>query len=369
MRRALGLLLITAATFLLVTAAARTEQGYRWHIPAWLPPPLVPDDNPMAEAKVELGRRLFYDPRLSADGTMSCASCHEQARAFADARPTPSGVTGEAHPRNAMSLANAGYLPVLTWANPLLTRLEQQALVPMFGESPVEMGMAGREQALFDRLRHEPVYPPLFRAAFPEREGVIDLGTITKALAAFQRALVSAGSPYDRYRYGGEPNAISASAKRGEALFFSERLECFHCHGGVHLTDSLVHARKPFAEYAFHNTGLYDRDGKGAYPADNTGLLEHTGRAEDMGRFRTPSLRNVELTAPYMHDGSIATLEEVVAHYEAGGRARGPNTSSFLPGFRLSAGEHQDLVAFLKSLTDRDFVSDPRFADPWKASP
>jgi cytochrome c peroxidase len=369
MRRALGLLLIAAATFLLVTAAARTEQGYRWHTPAWLPPPLVPDDNPMSEAKVELGRRLFYDPRLSADGTMSCASCHEQARAFADARPTPSGVTGDVHPRNAMSLANAGYLPVLTWANPLLTRLEQQALVPMFGESPVEMGMAGREQALFDRLRHEPVYPPLFRAAFPEREGVIDLGTITKALAAFQRALVSAGSPYDRYRYGGEPNAISASAKRGEALFFSERLECFHCHGGVHLTDSLVHARKPFAEYAFHNTGLYDRDGKGAYPADNTGLLEHTGRAEDMGRFRTPSLRNVELTAPYMHDGSIATLEEVVAHYEAGGRARGPNTSSFLPGFRLSAGEHQDLVAFLKSLTDRDFVSDPRFADPWKASP
>lgn len=167
MRRSLGLLLTTAATFFLVTAAARTEQGYRWHIPSWLPPPVVPADNPMSEAKVELGRRLFYDPRLSADGTMSCASCHEQARAFTDARPTPSGVTGDVHPRNAMSLANAGYLPVLTWANPLQTRLEQQALVPMFGESPVEMGMAGREQALFDRLHREPVYPPLFVRLFP----------------------------------------------------------------------------------------------------------------------------------------------------------------------------------------------------------
>lgn len=346
-------------------AQAQGPEGYRWQLPRWLPPPIVPADNPMSEAKVDLGRHLFYDKRLSRDGSMSCATCHQQARAFTDGRAIPIGVTGDSHPRNAMSLANVAYHPVLTWANPLLDSLEKQALIPMFGEAPVEMGLAGREQALFARLAADPTYPGKFRSAFRERDGTIDLGTITKALAAFQRTLVSADSPYDRYRYGGQSDAISPAAKRGEALFFSERLECFHCHGGVHLTDNLVHRRKPFAEFGFHNTGLYDRDGKGAYPADNVGLIEHTGRAEDMGRFRTPSLRNIALTAPYMHDGSIQRLEDVILHYGAGGRARSVLTSPFLPGFTLDSGETADLIAFLLSLTDDHFIADPRFSDPW----
>ncbi len=365
MRRAVCSVLTMAVTAIVVTAAAEPTKDYLWRLPSWLPAPSVPRDNPMSDAKVELGRRLFYDKRLSLDGTMSCATCHEQARAFTDGRTTSLGVSGEQHPRNAMSLANAGYLPVLTWSNPLLVRLEHQALVPMFGESPAEMGLAGREDELFARLRQDSAYAALFQRAFPDMAGVVDLGTITKALAAFQRTLVSANSPYDRYRYGGKDNAISPAAKRGEALFFSERLECFHCHGGVHLTDNLVHSRKPFAEYAFHSTGLYNLDGRGAYPPENIGLKEHTGRTEDMGRFRTPSLRNVELTAPYMHDGSVATLEEVIDHYASGGRARGPQTSSFLPGFSLNDAERHDLVAFLKSLTDFEFISDPRFANPW----
>lgn len=369
MRRSFLLALAFTACAAPLILVAPTGGDFRWRLPAWLPPPVVPADNPMSEAKVELGRRLFYDKRLSVDGTMSCASCHEQARAFSDGRTVPSGVTGERHPRNAMTLANVAYLPVLTWNNPLLTRLEHQALIPMFGESPVEMGMAGREKELFASLAADPTYPALFRQAFPERTGAIELGTITKALAAFQRTLISAHAPYDRYRYGRDTDALSPSAKRGEALFFSERLECFHCHGGVHLTDNLVHSRKPFAEYAFHNTGLHDRDGKGAYPADNVGLIEHTGRPDDMGRFRTPSLRNVAVSAPYMHDGSIADLAGVIAHYAAGGRARGPLTSLFLPGFRLSADETADLLAFLESLTDRDFLADPRFANPWKSGP
>lgn len=356
-----------AAVFLLILTAQKMP--YRWHLPVWLPAPTVPADNPMSEARVELGRHLFYDKRLSRDGSMSCATCHEQSRAFADGRVTPFGITGERHPRNAMSLANVAYLPVLTWSNPLLTRLEHQALVPLFGESPVEMGLAGAELELFARLAAEPAYPPMFSAAFPDRRGAIALDTITRALAAFQRTLISADAPYDRYRYGGDASAISASAKRGEALFFSERLECFHCHGGVHLTDNLIHSRKPFAEFAFHNTGLYDRDGKGAYPGDNIGLIEHTGRPEDMGRFRTPSLRNVELTAPYMHDGSIASLREVIDHYAAGGRARSALTSAFLPGFKLTHQETDDLLAFLLSLTDRGFVANPRFANPWKTGP
>ena len=367
------------AVLLLAGSASGAEQqasAFHWELPAWLPPPLVPADNPMSKAKVELGRRLFYDRRLSGDGSMACATCHQQAKAFTDGRTRPAGISGEIHPRNAMALTNVAYLPVLTWANPLITRLEQQALLPLFGETPVEMGMAGREGEMFARLAVEPRYPALFKVAFPERNGSITLETVTKALAAFQRTLISARSPYDRYRYSGEPAAISESAKRGEGLFFSERLECFHCHGGFNFTDSLVHSRKPFAEFGFHNTGLYNLDGRGAYPSDNTGLIEHTGRPEDMGRFRTPSLRNVALTAPYMHDGSIASLREVVAHYAAGGRtvpsgpfaghgSRSPLRSPFLPGFRLSEQEITDLLAFLESLTDTEFVQEPRFRDPW----
>jgi cytochrome c peroxidase len=354
---------------LATTASGEPVPAFDWGIPAWLPPPLVPADNPMSRSKVELGRHLFYDKRLSADGTMACASCHEQARAFTDGRPTPVGVTGEPHPRNAMSLANVGYFAVLTWSNPLLTRLEQQSLVPLFGEAPVEMGLAGSERKLFETLAADPAYPARFRDAFPEQSGAINLATITKAIAAFERTLISARSPYDRFRYEGRGEAISPAAKRGESLFFSERLECFHCHGGVHLSDNLVHSRKPFAEFGFHNTGLYNVDGRGAYPAGNVGLVEHSGRPGDMGRFRTPSLRNVALTAPYMHDGSIATLEEVLSHYAAGGRARSGLTSEFLPGFKLSDDERADLVAFLVALTDREFIADPRFSNPWTSGP
>jgi cytochrome c peroxidase len=163
---------------------------------------------------------------------------------------------------------------------------------------------------------------------------------------------------------------------RGEALFFSERLECHHCHNGLHFSDTVLHERNRIGERAFHNTGLYNIDGRGAYPANNTGIAEITGRPEDMGRFRAPSLRNVAVTAPYMHDGSIATLSEVIDHYAAGGRtiASGPNAgvgrdnplkSSFLPGFEMSAQERADLIAFLQSLTDEQFLRDPRYADPW----
>jgi len=363
-RLAFALLIGTATS-----ASGQQSHTYDWRIPNWLPPPVVPADNPMTEAKVELGRYLFYDKRLSFDGTIACATCHEQARAFTDGKSTPTGVTGVRHPRNAMSLANVAYFPVLTWANPLLTRLEHQALIPVFGETPVEMGLTGKERELFAALAADPVYPAMFREAFPDRNGDIDLGTITKALAAFERTLISARSPYDRYRYEGNDDAIGDSAKRGEALFFSERLECFHCHGGVHLSDSLVHSRKPLAEFGFHNTGLYNLDGKGAYPPDNIGLMEHSGRPDDMGRFRTPSLRNVALTAPYMHDGSIATLDAVIDHYASGGRARSTLTSEFLPGFKLNAEERVDLVAFLKSLTDQEFIANPRFGNPWKAGP
>jgi cytochrome c peroxidase len=372
-------LITTVALLAAIDTRADGKSGFDWRVPGWAPTPVPPRDNPMSEEKVELGRHLFYDRRLSRDNTMSCGTCHQQARAFTDGLAAPVGVTGERHPRGAMSLANVGYLPVLTWANPNVKSLEQQALMPMFGEHPIEMGMAGREQELFARLRNDPRYPKMFAAAFPEQKGEISLATITKAIGAFQRALISLDAPYDRYRYGGDPKAISESAKRGEALFFSEKLECYHCHAGFTFTDNTHHSRLPFPEIGFHNNALYNVDGRGGYPRNNQGLYEFSQRPEDMGKFRTPTLRNIALTGPYMHDGSIGTLEEVLRHYAAAGRtvhagehkgngANNPFKSNFIVGFELSKEELADVLAFLHSLTDERFVTDARFSDPFAAN-
>ena len=351
---------------------------YAWGLPPGIPLPRVPEDNPMTVEKVELGRHLFFDERLSLNETQSCASCHRQDLAFSDARAQGLGSTGELHPRSPMSLTNVAYLATLTWANAVLVQLEEQALVPIFGEFPVELGFAGQEAELFARLAAEPKYPAMFAAAFPDDDEPINLASIVRSIAAFQRTLLSFDSAYDRYAYGGDPTALSESALRGRDLFFSERLECFHCHGGFNFSDSLTHDGKPITETMFHNTGLYNIDGAGAYPADGTGLFELTGLASDMGRFRAPTLRNIAVTAPYMHDGSIATLDEVLDHYAAGGRtiAAGPNAgdgsmsplkSELVNGFTITVAERADVIAFLQSLTDETFLADPKHSDPWAA--
>lgn len=357
------------------TAPPPAEE-WAWDLPPGFPTPVVPEDNPMTAAKVELGRFLFYDNRLSGNGTQSCASCHEQARAFSDGRALAVGSTGAIHPRNSPGLVNVAYNTTLTWANPGLDALERQIVVPMFGDAPVELGIAGREDEVLDRLRADPGYGERFAAAFPDDADPIAFDRIVDALACFLRSMIAGGSGYDRF-LAGDAAALSLSAKRGMVLFFSEALECHHCHGGFNFTQSSVHEGQSVAERPFHNTGLYDIDGEGSYPANNTGLYEITGLAEDMGRFRAPTLRNVSLTAPYMHDGSVATLEEVVDIYAAGGRLveSGPYAgdgranrfkSGFVGGFALSEGERADLVAFLASLTDEGFVRDPRFASPFE---
>lgn len=349
--------------------------AFTWPLPAWVPRPLVPAENPQTVEKVALGRHLFYEKRLSVTGEKSCGSCHLQKHAFTDAKSVSEGATGETHPRNAMSLTNVAYSSVLTWANPLARSLEQQMLVPLFGENPVEMGMAGRENQILVMLRQDPNYPNWFRAAFPDQIDPISIRSLTQAIAAFERTLISFDSPYDRYRYGGDSRAISDAAKRGEILFNSERLECFHCHGGLNFSDSVQHERLAFVEIGFHNTGLYNLNNRGDYPANNTGVYEITNRSEDMGRFKAPTLRNIALTAPYMHDGSIASLEQVIEHYAAGGRtihsgryagvgSANPHKSQFVAGFKLTPQEKQDLLAFLHSLTDRTFVENPAFRDP-----
>jgi cytochrome c peroxidase len=334
----------------------------------------------MTAAKVELGRHLFYDTRLSVNGKQSCASCHDQAKAFTDGKARAEGTTGEIHPRSSMSIVNIAYTTVLTWANPNMKQLERQALVPMFGEHPVELGLSGKENEVLARLKAEPRYQKLFPEVFGSAADPFTIENVTKAIAAFERVLISGDAPYDRY-LNGQRNAITASAKRGEALFFSERLECFHCHGGFNFSQSTDHVGKAFAEIEFHNTGLYNLasfGGKGAFPKDNQGAFEITQRPEDVGKFRAPTLRNIAVTAPYMHDGSIATLEGVLDHYAAGGRtiktgefkgvgSANPNKSSFVKGFRLTPQEKRDVLNFLKSLTDERFLTEPQFGDPWKS--
>ena len=356
--------------------AARGSTEWAWDLPPGVPIPRVPEDNPMSAAKVELGRHLFYDVRLSGNETQSCATCHVQALAFTDGKPLGVGSTGEVHPRGSMALGNIAYASTLTWANPNLVRLEDQALLPLFGEDPVELGMAGREDELLERLAGDPIYQALFTEAFPEEDAPVSVAGVTRALGAFQRTLISVDAPYDRLLRG-DDHAVGPEVIRGEELFFSERLECFHCHGGPFFTSSVDYEGKGFAEVEFFNTGLYNVDGRGGYPDPNTGIHLFTGDDLDMGRFRAPTLKNIAVTAPYMHDGSIATLEEVIDHYAAGGRTipdgplageghLSPHRSEFIVGFELTPDERADLLAFLESLTDSTFLTDPRYADPWR---
>jgi cytochrome c peroxidase len=275
----------------------------------------VPEDNPMSAAKVELGRHLFYDRRMSVNGTQSCASCHRQELAFTDGRAHAKGATGQMHPRSSMSLVNVAYAAAFTWANPTLDSLEEQALVPMLGDQPVELGLKGREQEFLDVVRRDPVYGRLFPAAFPG-ENQVTFQNVTRALAAFERSIVSMRSPYDHYRWGAEMNAISAAAKRGEILFSSsERAGCFRCHGGWNFSA----VRFEGSRSAMNGEGSFFNTGVSAYEPPNRGIYEYTGKTEDIGKFRVPTLRNIALTAPYMHDGSLRTLEEVIDHYAAGG--------------------------------------------------
>jgi cytochrome c peroxidase len=365
--------------------AAPASDAWVWELPDDVPPPRVPADNPMSQAKVELGRFLFYDTKLSGNQTQSCGSCHKQEFAFTDELARAEGSTGEIHPRSSMSVANAGYAASLTWANPAVVRLEEQALVPMFGEDPVELGMANLEDELLRRMREDERYPQMFAEAFPEAANPISLDSITKAIASFQRALTSFNSKFDR-----GASALTLSEQRGMALFFGgtteagvpDALECFHCHGGFLLSQAVDHEGNEFNQQTFINNGLYNLASDGTYPDGNQGLFEMTNDPADKGKFKPPSLRNVAKTAPYMHDGSIATLEEVVRHYERGGREvpegtqidgqdvsgdgrNNPNKSSFLNGFEITDQERNDLLAFLETLTDEDLLTNPAFSDPF----
>ena len=290
----------------------------------------------MSARKVELGRRLFYDTRLSSTGAYACASCHQQARAFTDGRARAIGATGELHPRGAMSLANVAYNARFGWADHETASLEAQAAIPMLNTAPIELGVAGNEARILAALGRDRFYAREFPRAFSDAASGFTLAHVRKALAAFERTLISGDSAYDRAVYRDDASALSPLARRGLRLFTSDELACSACHGGPAFAGDTA---------TFHDNGL----------ARGTG---------DTPAFRAPSLRNIALTAPYMHDGRFATLREVLAHYASGG-ARSPQQSERVRGFALNDRDAEALIAFLEALTDETFVRDARFSDPF----
>jgi cytochrome c peroxidase len=257
-----------------------------------------------------------------------------------------------------------------------LVTIEQQVFIPLFGERPIEHGITSANwPEIVGRLKAEPRYQKLFSDAFPADADHFSQAQIENALAVFVRGLNSFDSAYDRH-LAGDSSAFGVSEQRGQTLFFGEKMECFHCHGGYNFSDSTADRTMSFINRPFHNTGLYNISGSGRYPDDNRGIYELSGKLSDMGRFRAPSLRNVAVTAPYMHDGSVKQLSDVIDIYAAGGRnildgdragdgRKNPNKDGFVTGFTITAQEKKDLQAFLESLTDNSFLTNPRFANPW----
>ena len=345
-----------------------------WTLPAHFPLPLVPSDNPLRTESIELGRHLFYDTRLSGNESISCSTCHQQEFAFADTLALSLGATGQLGTLNAPSLSNAIYTRPLTWAHGGVTRIEEQLIGPMFGESPIEMGITGAEALVLDRIRSESQYATLFENAFPGQP--VDFERIRYALASFVRSLLSYRSPFDGF-IAGDKSAISSNALAGSELFYSSRLGCSACHSGFAFTSAALSQNSSDNQSSpYHNIGLYNLNGRGDYPEGALGRIEESGIPRDMGRFRVPSLRNIALTAPYGHDGSVATLEEFIRIYEAGGRntttgplagdgRQSPWRSEQLKHFELSDKERSDLIEFLESLSDIEMTNDPAHSNPW----
>jgi cytochrome c peroxidase len=322
--------------------ATAAPGSYTWSLPAGFPLPAVPVDNPMSEAKVALGRRLFFEPRLSVSGRYSCASCHEPSRSFSDGRALAVGATGETLPHNALALVNVAYNVSFGWSEPQVRSLEAQMRKPMLSRHPIELGLAGREARLCAALGGDPQYAAAFAAAFPrpgaaqqDLAGPVTFDHLVKAIAAFERTLISGNSPFDRYVFGGQHGALSEEAKHGMALFFSPQVGCAQCHSGFNFAGNWRDAQGVTGGPSFAN------DGTGTHPV------------------RVPTLRNIALTAPYMHDGRFATLARVLEHYsdlgqQAQARGRG-HQDRRLPQRPLDAGERAALIAFLESLTDESF--------------
>ncbi len=300
-------------------------------LPEYLPVMFMPADNPLTVEGVALGRRLFFDPILSVDSTVSCASCHDPASSFSDPKTFSEGVAGRTT-RNTMPLINLGWMRALFWDGRARS-LEEQALQPV--EDETEMGETWEN--VVRKLQRHPQFPVLFADAF-ETE-IISVELVVKAIAQYERTLISSGSKYDRFLAGDAE--LTDQEALGFELFFSERADCFHCHGNNLLTDN-----------RFHNNGLDE------FPGD-VGRAGATGRSFDAGKFKTPTLRNIAFTAPYMHDGRFQTLHEVVDFYDSGTKLSetvDPLIAKRSRNLELTDEEKRALIAFLETFSDPGFI-------------
>jgi cytochrome c peroxidase len=311
-------------------AAAQTLGAFDWQLPRGFPTPFVPADNPMSAAKVALGKRLFFETKLSASGHYSCASCHDPARSYTDGRALAVGSDGAVMSRSAMALVNVAYNLSYGWQHPDFRSLEVQMRQPLFNRHPVEVGLGGRESTVIALLAADASYSRQFLDVFGAGPSV---ARIIKAIAAFERTLIAGHSAFDAYVFEGQHDALSPSAKRGMALFFSARLGCAGCHSGFNFSGNWRDSKGPTGKASFADDGL------------------------GIGAVRVPTLRNIALTAPYMHDGRYATLDAVLDHYQRIGRApdsaHGGQRDPRLKRFTLSDTDREDLKVFLISLSDR----------------
>ncbi len=303
-------------------------------IPAGFPKIEFPDDNQFTIERWKLGKKLFYEKALSLNNTVSCGSCHKPELAFSDNVALSLGDSGKVGRSNAPTLANVAYHPYFTRAGGVPT-LEMQILVPIQEHDEFNTNIVD----IAERLKQIPEYVEAAQNSY-NRE--MDPFVITRAIATFERSLISGNSRYDAYVQNGDFDALNDQEKRGLQLFLSDKTNCSKCHTGF-----------DFTNYAFENNGLYT-------DYTDLGRFRVTGVETDRAKFKVPSLRNIELTAPYMHDGSKLTLESIVEHYNAGGAIH-PNKSQFVKPLGLTQEEKDDLVAFLKSLTDAAFAGNSAF--------
>jgi cytochrome c peroxidase len=304
------------------------------HAPLGLPGVPIPPDNPPTAAAIALGRKLFYDRRLSKDASVACASCHDPRAYFTDGHAVSSGVGGLRGDRNAPTVLDAAYMPFQFWDGRAAS-LEEQAGSPI--EDPVEMNQS--HTGAVRQLNADPSYGPMFRAAFGSPD--ITIGRVEKAVASFERTLLSGNSPFDRYEYGGDKSALSEAQIRGLAVFQDpNRGNCAVCH-------TITRQSALFTDGKFHNTGE-GVDGAGDFI--DVGRYRETKVATDTGAFLTPTLRNVAKTPPYMHDGHLKTLKDVVDFYAGQGNSN-PYLDKEMKSIHLSGQDRADLVEFLQSLT------------------
>lgn len=320
---------------------------YVFNTPSYFPPLNQPSDNIATERGVELGRYLFFETQLSADNSMSCANCHLQSSGFSDPNATSVGIDGIAGTRNAMAIINLTYrVNGLFWDGRAPT-LEIQAEEPI--PNPIEMHQEWPDA--LDKLRNDAIYPPIFEDAFGDTAITVD--RVTKAIAQFERTLISGNSKFDKFLRG--EVQLTPEEIRGFDTFENETSDCFHCHGAYATAFQ-------FTDNAFHNNGL-----DSIWPPADKGRFDITANPADMGLFMTPTLRNIELTGPYMHDGRFETLEEVIEFYNMGGHPSptiDPNMKAAGVGRNWTPQQKADLIAFLKTLTDPDFINNPDHSNP-----